>query len=152
MARSVKAAVYERTSRLRRTYDVQANMLGWSKLDVLSAYLTDDDQLVVFDKDERRLTGEAIPLPAEIENAKLPDIVAPADVDARELGPKWQAIRAKIAKNLGDGGYLDLAHADRADALQAAESLAASLLRVVQVLREHNGPDWREQIGLETDS
>mgnify|MGYP003601275628 CR=1 FL=1 len=149
MSRSVKAAQYERTSRLRRTYDVQANMLGWTKLDVLAAYTTDDDDLIVFDKDERRLSGAALPLSAETENVAAHVIVTPADVPAAEFGPRWQAMRAKISYALQDDvGALDLSTADRAKALENMELLAASLLRAVQVLREHDGPDWREAIGL----
>ena len=147
MARSVKAAQYERTSRLRRTYDVQANMLGWTKLDVLAAYTTDDDDLIVFDKDERRLSGAALPLSAETESIAAHVIVTPADVPAAEFGPRWQKLLPIISKEL-DGGSLDLSTADRAKALENMELLAASLLRAVQVLREHDGPDWREAIGL----
>ena len=53
-----------------------------------------------------------------------------------------------MADALADGGLLDLSVQGHDSALSAAETVAASFLRLVQVLRENNGPDWREQIGL----
>lgn len=148
MTRSVKAAQYERTSRLRKVYDVQANMLGWTKLDVLSTYLTGENELIVFDKDERRLTGSAAPLPAEVERALMREIVAPANVPAEELGLRWQKARQGIHRATEAGGSLDLSVGDRGAILSNLETVASSILRAIEVIRDTNGPDWRERIGL----
>lgn len=146
MARSPKAAEYERVARLRKTYDVQANMLGWIKLDVLSAYQTDDDQLVVFTRDETRHTGpDTPPLPIEIDRALGAVIVEPADVPPHELGPRFQKLRPKYAEAIAD---TDLSTGDRATILVNLEKITAGLLRTIEVLRKHDGPDWRESIGL----
>ena len=137
-------AQYQATYRRRAAFNAQATLLGWTKLELLSAYLTADGELVVIDKAGSRYGTEATALapPEEI-------IVSPAPIPDTELGPKWQAGRARIGSGVTD---LDLTVVDRATALTKLESLAASALRAVEVLRAHSGPDWREQIGLDTDS
>lgn len=144
MARSVKAAEYERRSRLRKLYDVQASLLGWTKLDVLSAFITDDGQVVVYDKNESRHSGPALPeavAPVPIR----PAIVSPLDLGDEDFGPRWQAGREKIGARIS---ALDLTETRREDALQIFEELAAVSLRAVELLREHNAPDWQERVGL----
>ena len=154
MARHPLQAQYERVSRQRALLSAQAVLLGWTKLDTLDAYLTHEDELVVIDKELRRYSttdeAETLISPDVPVGAEGKAIVTPADVPAAEFGPRWQAMRAKISYALQDDvGALDLSTADRAKALENMELLAASLLRAVQVLREHDGPDWRESIGLD---
>lgn len=151
MARHPKQSEYERVSRQRALLSAQAVLLGWTKLDTLDAYLTHEDELVVIDKELRRYSttdeAETLISPDVPVGAEGKAIVTPADVPAAEFGPRWQKLLPIISKEL-DGGSLDLSTADRAKALENMELLAASLLRAVQVLREHDGPDWREAIGL----
>lgn len=146
MARSPKAAEYERVSRLRKTYDVQANMLGWSKLDLLAAYLTDDDQLVAFTKDEHRISGEAIPLPAEIEAARTVPVVEPLAITPEEFAERWQAGREKIGAQIAK---LDLSTIKHADALKLFTELTALSARASEILQSNDGPDWRETLKIE---
>lgn len=145
MARHPKQAEYDARSRFRRERDAQADLLGWTKLPVLTAYLTTDGDLVLFDNERNRYStsAEAQQMVPVIEGS----IVQPADVPVEEFGSRWNKGRLKIGNALM---ALDLTEADRADVLSKFESAAATLLRGVEVLRAANGPDWREQIGLES--
>lgn len=142
MGRSIKAAEYERVSRLRKVYDVQANLLGWTKLDVLASYLTPEGELVVFDRQEGRHSGPALP---EVSMPARPALVEPHDSPASEYGPRWDDARERFGAALAG---LDLSEASREDALSTLSSVAAVLLRGVELIGEADGPDWRESIGL----
>lgn len=144
MPRGPKAAEYERRARVRKLYDIQANMNGWEKIDVMRAYMTPDEQVVLFDNNERRLTGEANLFPAGAGPNK--PLVEPDDIPATEFGPRWESGHEKMAKGLA---ALSLSSNSHDAALKGMEQIAASLLRGIELLREYNGPDWREQIGLE---
>ena len=148
MARHPKQNEYERNAANRQMLRIQAAMFGWSALDTLSAFLTPDGEVIVIDKALNRYatTAEAEKLLAPVEAEAA--IVAPADRPADTFGPRWQKARQGMADALADGGLLDLSVQGHDSALSAAETVAASFLRLVQVLRENNGPDWREQIGL----
>ena len=140
-------AAYQATYRRRSAFNAQAALLGWTKLELLSAYVTTEGELVVIDKDGGRYGTDADRIVAPVE---APDaIVSPADIAASEFGPKWQAGRERIAKGVA---ALDLSEKDRAFVLASLEQLAASALRGVEVLRDANGPDWREVIGLTTEA
>ena len=54
MPRSPRQSEYERTARDRAALQAQATLLGWTKLEVLSAYLDGDGELVVIDKERAR--------------------------------------------------------------------------------------------------
>lgn len=153
MARHPKQAQYERTARQRQLLSMQAVAFGWTKLDTLDAYLTGDGELVVIDKELNRYatTAEAADLisPETPLGSNGAPLVAPADVPAEEFGPKWQKGRKRIAQGVFD---LDLSGKDRGEALALFEQGAATMLRAVELLREHTGPDWREAIGLTEDS
>ena len=137
---TMRNATYQATYRRRSAFNAQATLLGWTKLPILSAYVTDSGELIVIDKAGARYGTEALALaePAEI-------IVAPAEVPTVEFGPRFDRARVKLGAALSE---LDLSSADHDHAIDVFESLSATLLRGVQLLREHNGPDWREAIGL----
>lgn len=139
-------AEYQATYRRRSAFNAQATLLGWTKLPILSAFITDAGELIVIDKAGNRYGTEAAAL-AEPEVTHA--IVSPADVPAEEFGPRWNKARQKIGATLAD---LDLSEKDRGWALTAFEQVAANALRAVELLREHTGPDWREAIGLTEDN
>lgn len=138
-------SIYASRSRKRGYHDAAALQKSWTRMDVLRAYVTPDGDLIVIDMDDNLYTtvSEAVEIYPPEDNT--PEIVAPASIPDREFGPKWQAARARIAEGVAD---LDLSEDSRADCLTRFEEGAATMLRAVQVLREHNGPDWREAIGL----
>lgn len=147
MARHPKQSQYDARSRFRRDRDAQADLLGWTKLDVLSAYVTTGGEIVLFDGQRNRYatTAEADLMPVI---AAPETIVSPADVPTEEFGPRWNKARQKIGATLAD---LDLSERDHAWSLSAFEQVAANALRAVELLREHTGPDWREAIGIGDD-
>ena len=149
-ARDPRQREYERRSRQRREIRAAAAFNGWVDLGVLAAF-TDPDTgaFMLFDTDGTRYLSNdsALPVPALAQA----EIVAPADRPADTFGPRWQKARQGMADALADGGLLDLSVQGHDSALSAAETVAASVLRLVQVLRENNGPDWREAIGFTED-
>lgn len=74
-------------------------------------------------------------------------VVEPLSIPMEELGPRWQ----ENVKKLGDEvASIDLRTLDLKTAIKYLEVEVASLLGALLVLREvKDGPDWREQIGLE---
>ena len=138
-------AAYQATYRRRSAFNAQATLLGWTKLEILAAYVTGSSELVVIDKDGARYGTDADALAAPV---LAPDtLVAPAEIRADEFGPKWQAARERLAKGVAT---LDLSEKDRAFVLTSFEQLAATALRAVELIREHNGPDWREALGIDS--
>lgn len=149
MARHPKQSEYESRSRQRAAFNAQAALLGWSKLDLLGAYLDTEGQLIVIDKAGSRYSTSSdahliVPPPAVV--SKLVDA---ADVPAQEFGPRWQASRETFGRGIEQ---IDLDTITHDSALTKMESGAATLLAGVLALRGATGPDWREAIGLETEA
>lgn len=148
MARHPKQNEYERNAANRHALRIQAAMFGWTKLDALASFLTPDGEVIVIDKDLNRYaaTAEAEQLVAPVVAEAA--IVTPADIPLDEVGPRWQKLLSAIHKVSAPGGTIDLSARERGEALTNLEQLGASVLRVIQALRETTGPDWREAIGL----
>lgn len=151
MPRHPKQSEYERNAANRHALRIQAAMFGWTKLDALDTFLTSEGEIIVIDKELNRYaaTAEATKLLAPVEAQAA--IVAPADTSTGEIGPRWQKLLPAIHKVTAPGGTLDLTTRNRGEVLSNLEQLAASVLRVVEALRAHTGPDWREAIGIIED-
>jgi hypothetical protein len=73
-------------------------------------------------------------------------VVEPREIALKEIGPLWQNNRADIAKNLVT---VDLTTFNYQNSVKAFESLAASVLGIIQGLKAVGDvPEWREEIGL----
>ena len=150
--RHPKQNEYERNARNRHAMLMQATMLGWEAVDILSAFHTPDGDLVVIDKDLKRYatTAEAEQL-VNPEAAPTAPVVSPADVPVAEFGPRWQSHLKILHRQSADGGILDLmAGRELKDYEKALTQEAGSVLRAVEIIRSLKGPDWREQIGLDS--
>lgn len=146
---SARAAEYQANYRKRAAFNAQAALLGWSKLDLLGAYLDTEGQLIVIDKAGNRYSTSSdahliVPPPPVVSK-----LVTAADVPAHEFGPRWQASRESFGRGIEQ---LDLDTITHDSALTKMESGAATLLAGVLALRGATGPDWREALGLETEA
>lgn len=75
-----KRTEYERTSRARAEMRAAATLLGWSVLDVLGAYLTPENEVVVVTRDGQRY-GAKVSTPQSMANSE--PVKAPEPVDTK---------------------------------------------------------------------
>ena len=143
MSATDRQARYQATYRKRLAFRAQATLLGWTKLPVLDAFVTDTGELVVIDKDGTRYGTDASQL---ITPEEIKPLVEPVKVDVQSFAQRWQQGRQKIGQSVAN---IDLESDSREEALKLFEELAGLALRGVEILRHYDGPDWREQLGLD---
>lgn len=154
MTRHPNATQHKRTYEDRRALSMQALLNGWTKLEVLAAFLTETEELIVIDRQLNRYSTSAeaealairASLPVVDEAPRIERVTTgvtyPTGVDPASADPaKVQEILTALAHGAGK-----ITHVRSRLTKHVNEFLAA--LEIVAATAD--GPDWRESIGIET--
>lgn len=88
MTRTPKQAEAERVSRTRAAMRAQALLMGWTPLDLLGAYVTPDNHVIIVTRDGGRVEAE---LSAPVGEARVENVI-PITRPKRVYAPKsWAA-------------------------------------------------------------
>lgn len=145
---SGKRTQYERTSRDRAVMRAAAQLFGWQVLDVLGAYLTPENEVVVITKDGSRFGASARPVgdlptaPPRPEDGVPKRVYAPASWGATE----WNSTVAALQK----GKYTKDEVLERIRTGSVSDKQKSQASKVIETLPDT--PDWYTHLPLAEES